>query len=138
VKESTEKCNVLIDQWRNTDENDYKTRATICGELSKLFESRAAWQRKHKRSYAWATTRGIVQKMTGKGLRYGKPVEFVSTSRLTRIARSRDELHDFCCLKRLGYAQEQYAGAVFLQQVNAGIEIETALQNAKDSLALAA
>lgn len=126
--------NELIDQFRKTKDADYAERVKICMELAPMFERRVDWQRKHHRSYTWAMARGVVPRVNSKGFKNGKPALFSRASDLARVAKARDQLHDFCCLKQYPYEREHFAGEVFKQQVQAGNSIESSLECAKQAL----
>jgi hypothetical protein len=126
--------NALIDEFRATSDWQVDERIRICRELSKYFAQRSDWQRRHCRSYNWATSNGVIPKLVGKGLRNGKPALFGRVSDLHRIARARDELHDFAMLNRFGYEQEYFAGEVLKQQIHAGNTIDASLELAKVAL----
>ncbi len=131
---SLNRRDVLLCEYRDTTDADYCQRVEICRELANLFETRSDWQRKHKNSYNWAIARSVVPRITRKGMHNGRPVEFSSASDMSRMAKARDELHDYCCLHRHGYAKEFFAGQLFTQRVKSGHTIESALEAAKQTL----
>jgi hypothetical protein len=129
-----ERRNELIEKYRNTTDKDYKYRVELCLELVTLFPRRVDWQRRHGRSYGWATATGILPKAHGKGFKNGKPALFSRASDLARVAKARDELHEFCCLQRIPYGREFFAGEILKQKVAEGNSIESALDSAKQAL----
>jgi hypothetical protein len=131
---SLNRRDVLLGEYKQTTDADYCQRVEICRELANLFESRTDWQRKHQSSYNWALARGVVPRIPRKGMHNGRPVEFSSASDLSRIAKARDELHDYCCMHLHGYAKEFFAGQVFTQHIKSGNSIESALEVAKQTL----
>ena len=126
--------NALIEEFRATSDWQVDERIRICKEIAPLYERRSDWQRRHCRSYNWATSNNVIPKLVGKGLVNGKPALFGRISDLQRIARARDELHDFAMLNRFGYEQEYFAGEVLKQQISAGNSIEASLELAKVAL----
>lgn len=126
--------NALIQQFRDTSQNDFVRRDQICRELEPYFERRADWQRRHFASYTWATARKVIKPLNVKGYNHGKPVPPRDKPMVLKKSEARDQLHFYSKRNNCTIAQEIQAGELFRKQLELGRTIDAALKCAIDFL----
>jgi len=122
----------LIAEWKRTPDTDHAAQSRISLALNVLFTSRAVWQRKHKASYNYAITRGLIKRMRAPN---GMSTLFKildADSRIAKIARYRDELHHRLCGIPGGMAIEREAGEVLRECNNAEFPVEHCIKKADE------
>lgn len=124
----------LFAQWNKTTDSDTKTRKQIIAELDGLFEFRTDWQRKHFKSYNYATKHNLIKRKAGlnQWLGYKKPDDIRSLQ--AKIAEARTMLHDWCVQNSVDYCNEYNAGGYLIHLMNDGKERDEALMLAKLSV----
>lgn len=122
----------LIAEWKRTPDTDHAAQSRISLALNTLFTSRATWQRKHKASYNYALSRGLIKRVRSPN---GAPTWFKMMQNETRIgaiAKYRDELHHRLSGIPGGMAIEREAGEVLRQCNQAEFPVEHCIKKAEE------
>lgn len=120
-----DRINFLIEMFRSVGENDAKRRE-ICLELDGLFDGRAAWQRRHSRSYNWAKANDVIVSKIAKGWRNGKPCDG-KQYKITEMANARAELHRWCKRRNVSVLEEIALGESLKSKVAKGNRADVSL-----------
>lgn len=123
--ENTVQRACLIEMFRNAQSDE--KRREICTELEKLFDSRAAWQRRHSRSYNWAKANGVIVSKVAKGWRNGRPCDAKRYNAITKAASARAELHRWCKHRNVPVWQEIALGESLKSKVAKGNRADVSL-----------